>query len=129
MPSTPGDGRGRQLPIPHPRKLDRYGLCAHDCECARCNLGFRPSIADRDAARRAFERFEAMKKADADAAAGTDQKTMKKRARREAWRDQSRYTDEIIARLTVPVVEPATPEQLADLRRQYPDLNKRRKPR
>jgi hypothetical protein len=37
-------------------KFDAYGLHADDCECARCAAGHRPSLAQRWAARAAFER-------------------------------------------------------------------------
>lgn len=126
MPDDGRTGERRQQPIPLPRKLDRYGLCAHDCECARCNLGFRPSIAERDAARRAYERFEALKQA--DAAPGGRAAEGKRRKRKAAFAEEERHTDRLIARLTEPVQEPATPEQLAELKKQYPNLNRRRKP-
>jgi len=119
-------GRGKgQLPIPHPRKIDRYGLCAQECECARCNLGFRPSIAERDAARRAWERFEQKRKADA---AGTTTKAGEKTERRRAaFRGEEQFTDHLISKLTAPVERPATPEELEALKQQYPNL-RRRKP-
>lgn len=36
------------------RKTDETGLCARDCECAKCEVGNRPTERDRALARRAL---------------------------------------------------------------------------
>jgi hypothetical protein len=126
----PGDGRGSdQLRLPQAPRFDKYGLHAHDCECAKCDLGMRPSSAERDAARRSWERLEQMKAA--AQAAPTDKAAAraaeKAKRRRKAFAAEARFTDQLIAKLSEPVKEPATPDQLEELKRQYPNL--RRKPK
>lgn len=124
----PDGGRGDppQLRLPQAPRFDKYGMHAPECECAKCDLGMRPSNAERDAARRAWDRLEALKAA--KAATPTDRAAEKARRRRKAFAAEERFTDQLIAKLSAPVKEPATPEQLAELKRQYPNLN-RRKPR
>jgi hypothetical protein len=117
---------GRQLPIPQAPKLDRYGLHDHDCECARCVLGFRPSIAQRDLARRNWERAERAK-AEAAKAAAQPKPTAKADARAAAFAREEKRTDEYIASVNRPPERPATPAELAELRAAYPRLRPRRK--
>lgn len=128
MPSMPGDGRDRsQLALPQAPRFDRYGQHAHECECARCNLGFRPTPTQRDAARRAFERMEQRRKAEADRiAAGLGAKAKKRSARAEGWREREKHTDEMIGKLSAPVVRPATADELAEMKREFPNLRRRR---
>lgn len=133
MPSTkdagrPGSSQPAQLPLPSAPKFDRYGMHAHECECARCGLGFRPSIAERDAARRSWERME-KRRADAVAQAAAGTKEGKASRRKAAWAEAEKYTDQIIGRLTAPVERPATPEELAALKREFPNLTTKRKDR
>lgn len=62
----------------------------------------------------------------AEAAAGGRVKVNKTQARLAA---EETATAETIAKLAAPVAEPATPEQLAELRRAFPLLRRRRDPR
>jgi len=127
MPSTPGDGRGsRQLKIPQAPRFDRFGMHARDCECTRCDLGMGPTNAERYAAERAWARIEAKKKADAErAAAGLSKRTERATKKQAAAREREKFTDELIRKLNQPIAEPATPEQLAELKRAYPNLTKK----
>lgn len=127
MPSTPGSGRGSQLPLPQAPKLDRYGLHAYECECGRCALGYRPTPREREAARSTWERAEAKRKAEAERAAKGLPKAEKVKRRVAAFRQEEKFTDEVIRKLNEPVERPATPDELAELRRQYPNLDRRRR--
>jgi hypothetical protein len=129
MPSTKGDGRpaAEQLTLTAPA-FDRYGLHAIECECQRCEIGNRPTLEMREAARRAWERLEARRKRDAERAAGGTVKERKRSARAEAFREEEKYTDQLIRKLSAPVERPATPEELAELKAAYPNLAKKGRP-
>lgn len=132
MPSIKGDvPTGSQIALPQAPKLDRYGLHAYECECQRCAMGYRPTAGQRDAARWAFERAERAKAEAAKRAAEGDgaKKGSKAKARADAFKADERYTDQLIAKMNQPVLRPATPEELAELRREFPFIERRRKPR
>lgn len=113
-----------QQPLPLAPKFDRYGLHAHECECARCQLGYRPTVAERDHARRVWERAEAAKAAAVKAAA-QPKPIGKALARADAFRAAEARTAEAIKRMNEPAKEPATPEQLAELRAGFPGIRRR----
>ncbi len=99
-------------------KLDRYGLHALDCECMRCSAGYRPTLQQRENARRAFEAAERRKKererAEAEKAGAPKKRTVPLWEKHEAER---RQTDEMLARIPkAAVVRPATAEELAELK-------------
>ena len=50
----------RQLSLPAAPRFDSTGLHAEDCGCARCEQGFKPTSADRWAARQAQIRMKAV---------------------------------------------------------------------
>jgi hypothetical protein len=56
-------------------KTDETGLHAEDCDCAKCEIGLRPTPLERAAARRAL--VEAKLAAAARAAAAKPQSTMR----------------------------------------------------
>lgn len=124
MPSTPAVGP-KQIKLPSAPVYDRYGLHAEACECARCGTGFAPTHGDRMRARAAWERTEARKKREADRQAKGlgPTKTQARNAADEA------ATIETLKRMAAPVERPATPEELAELRRQFPALTRRKDPR
>lgn len=129
MPSMKAGGRpgSEQLTLTAP-VFDRYGLHAFECGCQRCEMGNRPSIRAREVARAAYERREARRKREAERAAGGTVKERKRSARAEAMREQEKYTDQLLAKLAAPVQRPATPEELAELRQQFPNLQRRKRP-
>lgn len=128
MPSTKGDGPGRQLKLPAAPKFDATGLHAHECECARCALGFRPTIAQRDAARRALARRQA-EKASAAAASALDVRKEKKAEDRRAWfASRAAETDRELEKFRGPVVVPPA-DELRALREAFGLQTKRPKER
>ncbi len=125
MPSTPAGDR-KQLSLPRAPILDRWGLHAEDCECARCALGFRPSRDERWRSRQAAEAAEARRKKVADAAA---QQTKEDEKRAVTWVRlgiAERDTAEMLKRLTAPVERPATDAELDELKRAYGFKTRRR---
>lgn len=127
---------GNQLPFPSAPVLDRTGMHAETCECARCNLGFRPTREERYRARLAYEQAERVRKRAAEEAAAGPRplrgRAEKRRALAERLAASDRATTEMIERLSAPV-EPATPEQWEELRalrrEMFPPANQRRKAR
>lgn len=120
-------GSSGQLPLPSAPVLDKYGLHAGECECARCALGYRPTSAERWNARATWERIEAARlKAKVKAA---EQTTQEKHAATtwERLQETNRETAERLARVTAPVVRPATDEELDELKKLYGFRNTRRK--
>lgn len=113
-----------QQPLPLAPKFDRYGLHAYDCECARCALGYRPTVAERDHARRVWERAERAK-AEAAKQATQPKPISKALARADAFRAAEKRTTETIKRMNEPAKEPATPAQLAELRAEFPSIRRR----
>lgn len=108
-----------QRPAPPAPRIDRYGLHEMDCECARCLLGFRPTLAQRDNARRAYERAQAAKAEAERRAAEVSKPEARAAARAAAFREAERYTDTLIRNLARPAERPATPEELAALRSEF----------
>lgn len=122
----PAGGQGTRRPTPEAPRVDRYGLHDPECNCTRCSCGYRPSIADRWRAVAAYERGQrhkaeqAAREAKAAAAAKEKGKT---RVRLDAAEAD---TAETITKLTAPIERPATPDELAALRAQFPALRPRR---
>jgi len=109
------DEGGRQLALPSAPRLDKYGLHAEGCECARCGLGFKPTPRERLLARQAFERAQQREIEEAKAKqAGTPE--ARSLSRRERLDERTKETAEWIKRQTAPVERPATPEELDELR-------------
>jgi hypothetical protein len=103
-------------------KFDRYGLHAEACECARCLLGFRPTMSNRWAARAAWERAEAKRLAEKEAAEKSAASKRPKKATVPLWERheaERKQTEESIARMAAPVVRPATDEELAELKKEF----------
>jgi len=120
---TTGPSSPTQLPLPAAPKLDTYGLHAYDCECVRCELGARPSPAEREIARRVWERAEAAKreaelklKREAEAAAAPPPAKPDKWQRAKAREEEARRE---IEKLRRPVERPATPEELDALKAEF----------
>lgn len=131
MPSIKGAGptERAQLRIPQAPRFDRYGLHSEDCECTKCDLGMRPSPGERWAARAAWERAEERRKKEAErAAAGLPKRERKRQAHAAALAEQEKFTDHLIAKLNKPVERPATADELAELRAEYPNLKPKGKP-
>lgn len=115
-------------------KLDRYGLHDVSCECARCLLGFRPTDANRRAARWAYEKAEeARKKREEEAAAREAKKgAPAPRSKLPLWERHAAEREEterqIEAMRAAAKTRPATAEELQALRdAEFPDLNRGRK--
>lgn len=127
MPSIKGDGP-RQLPIPQAPRFDAYGMHATDCECVRCEMGMRPTDQERWIARQSWERAQQRKlDEEARSAAGLSKVAEKKKRLAAAARERRAYTDQLIAKLSKPVERPATPDELAEMRRQFPNLGRKPK--
>lgn len=114
--------------------LDKYGLHDYACECARCLLGFRPTDANRRAARWAHERaLEAeRKRKEAEAAKAAKDGAPPRRSHVPLWERHAaerEETDRQIAAIeAAKQTQPATEQELRELReREFPELNRRRK--
>ena len=101
------------------KKLDRYGMHATDCQCMRCEAGYRPTLQQRENARRSFEAAEQRRRAkeakDAKAAGEAPKKLTQ-------WeRDAAAFeqTDRDIRKMSAVPERPATPEELAELKKQF----------
>lgn len=108
-----------QLRLPGAVKLDPWGTHAYECECARCELGARPTPAERDRLRRTWEAMQAArKKAAGDGLPLTkdEERHVEATVRLEVT---ERETAERIARMVKPVERPATPEELAALKAEF----------
>lgn len=129
--STRGDARkGSDGPLLAAPVIDRFGLHAPECECARCQLGCRPSRATRELmasrARRAAERAEAEAKAKAKADEIERKSAEKAAVTRELFTRTEVETAARTAEATRPVTRPATPGELRELREQYFPSSKRK---
>jgi len=113
--STKGAGPGSQLALPAAPRFDRYGLHAEECECARCALGYRPTVRERTLAVQTWEARQRRELAEAQAA----EVDTRAQSRAERCRAREEETNEIIKRITAPVERPATAEELAELRREH----------
>jgi hypothetical protein len=112
----------RQLALPGAPKLDRTGVHAVECECARCGLGYRPSKAERELARQHYDRAEQRRKEEAARVAAGDAPPVspaevKHQRAAERLKHREAETREYLAALHRPVVRPATPEELDELKR------------
>lgn len=107
-----------QLPLAAP-KFDRTGLHAVDCGCARCETGHRPTMADRDRARRSFEAAELARQQQAKREAETGAAETKRMAARERAERTQRETLALIRRMTAPVQRVPTAEEHEAMRREH----------
>lgn len=108
----------RQIRLPQAPTFDSYGMHAHECGCARCEQGFRPTPRDRDLARRVFEDAQRRRVEEARAAE-MSKRDERAAARKAAESDREKSTDDTIRKLAAPVERPATDAELAELRAQY----------
>lgn len=117
MRATKGAAPEPQLALPSAPVLDKYGLHAEACECARCHIGYRPTPAERDRARRQWEHMErARAKAASDGLALTKDEERNAMATMRLEEEEKR-TIEYLRRLTKPIERPATDEEMDELRR------------
>ena len=111
-----GPSAAEQMRLPSAPIHDRYGLHAEECECQRCQVGYRPTSAERHSARCNFERLAAAKKAAEQNAKKEVREDVKRRTTWERLAQSERDTAEKLKAMNKPVERPATAEELAELK-------------
>ena len=99
--------------------LDETGLHSLDCECLRCETGFRPTPAARWHARDTLARRLAAEMPRKETASERRRREDRERCQRESLAAQRQLEADLAA------YRPPTPEQLAELRAEYPNLHGR----
>jgi hypothetical protein len=110
----------KQLRLPTTPRFDEYGLHASDCECVRCSAGYRPSMAERWAAKMAHERALDAERAREVKAAGEARKIeaaarVTARLERDSKAVAERLREERALRARC---RPLTAEEIAELRQE-----------
>lgn len=111
--------------------LDRYGLHAESCECARCVLGYRPTPRERDVYRRIYEATERRRAEEAKRAADGlpphKTKTDRAIARRAALDAAEREGSALVREIEQAAAAPVPPADEMDELRAAAGLPPRRK--
>jgi hypothetical protein len=114
-----GDARGSAPLLAGAPVFDEFGLHSAECACARCQLGYGPTRIDRDQARRRAETAAVRVKAAIEAAKVKAKAAEKAAVTHELLKGDEAETMARLRASLAPVIRPATPEELAELKREY----------